>query len=148
MNQNAEERDIPPGVRKRNTLQRSLVLDAVRRLANHPSAEEVYGQTARLHPEISKATVYRNLNVLAAEGVLRRISVANAADRFDHNTEKHYHLKCTCCGKFSDISIPYMEDLDSEVERATGYTLSSHAIIFEGLCPACKNRLQQSEIKN
>lgn len=144
MNQNMEERDMPPGVRKRNTLQRSLVLDAVCKLANHPSAEEVYEQAAKLYPEISKATVYRNLNVLAAEGVLRRISVANAADRFDHNTEKHYHLKCTRCGKFGDVSLPYMQDLDRKVEQETGYTLNSHAIVFEGLCPMCKNCVKQS----
>lgn len=143
MIRNAEERDIPPGIRKRNTLQRSLVLDAVRRLANHPSAEEVYEQTARLHPDISKATVYRNLNVLAQEGVLRRLSVANAADRFDHNTTKHYHLKCICCGNFGDVALPYMEDLDRKVEQETGYALNNHAIIFEGLCPVCKNRMQQ-----
>lgn len=129
---------------RRNTVQRNMVLAAVTKLANHPSADEVYTEVAKLHPDISKATVYRNLNVLAQEGMLRRICVANAADRFDYNISRHYHLKCTRCGEFSDLELPYMHDLDSRIETQTGYTLNNHDIVFEGLCPVCKNCLKQS----
>lgn len=139
-----EAKNISSSGNRRNTVQRSMVLAAVTKLANHPSADEVYDEVAKLHPDISKATVYRNLNVLAQEGVLRRICIANAADRFDHNISRHYHLKCTQCGKFGDIELPYMHDLDSRVEAQTGYTLNNHNIVFEGLCPVCKNCLKQS----
>ncbi len=57
---------------KRNTIQKQLVLDAVFRLANHPTAEEVYAEVARSHPTVSKATVYRNLGSLSEDGLLRQ----------------------------------------------------------------------------
>ena len=52
---------------KRNTIQRTLVLEAVNRLRFHPTAEEIYDDVIREHPHISKATVYRNLNQLAED---------------------------------------------------------------------------------
>lgn len=65
---------------KRNTIQKQLVLDAVFRLANHPTAEEVYAEVARSHPTVSKATVYRNLGSLSEDGLLRHIKMPGGAD--------------------------------------------------------------------
>ena len=63
---------------KRNTIQKQLVLDAVFRLANHPTAEEVYAEVARSHPTGGKATVYRNLGSLSEDGLLRHIKMPAA----------------------------------------------------------------------
>ena len=52
----------------RNTVQRQIVLQAVRSLHDHPTADSVYAVIAAEHPSISKATVYRNLNQLALQG--------------------------------------------------------------------------------
>ena len=51
---------------KRNTIQRQLVIAAVRFLADHPTADEVYERITMEYPDISKGTVYRNLNSLVA----------------------------------------------------------------------------------
>ena len=68
---------------KRTTIQKKLVLDAVLRLADHPTAEQVYAEVVKEHPTVSKATVYRNLNGLVEAGRVRRVSVPGQADRFD-----------------------------------------------------------------
>lgn len=52
----------------RNTVQRQIVLQAVLRMHDHPTADTVYAAVAADHPSISKATVYRNLNQLASQG--------------------------------------------------------------------------------
>ena len=57
---------------KRNTIQRQLVIAAVRFLADHPTAEEVYDRITMEYPDISKGTVYRNLNSLVESGLLSR----------------------------------------------------------------------------
>ena len=72
---------------RRNTIQRQLVADAVCRL-DHPQAEEVYELVAREHPHISKATVYRNLNLLAEDGTIGKLHLCEGADRFDFRPEK------------------------------------------------------------
>ena len=55
-------------MKTRNTIQRALVLEAVNRLQCHATADEIYAEIAKEHPHISRATVYRNLNLLAELG--------------------------------------------------------------------------------
>ena len=57
---------------RRNTKQRQLVAEAVRAL-EHPSAEEIYAAVSRENPNIGKATVYRNLNLLAEQGEIGKV---------------------------------------------------------------------------
>lgn len=122
---------------KRNTIQKTLVLNAVNRLACHPTAEDVYALVASEHPTISRATVYRNLNSLSDDGAIRHVAIANAADRYDHNTNRHYHIKCEKCGEFSDAPCEYNLQLDKKIEEQTGYTQIKHNLFVTGICSKC-----------
>lgn len=122
---------------RRNTVQRSMVERAVRSLANHPRAEDVYTHVAARCPGISRATVYRNLNLLAQQGQIKKIVVPGAADRFDHNTHPHYHACCTGCGAFVDVDMPYVGGIDAAAQRASGFLLQRHDIVFFGTCQQC-----------
>lgn len=124
---------------RRNTVQRSMVERAVRALGNHPRAQDVFEYVSSNCPGISHATVYRNLNLLAADGFIRKIAVPGAADRFDHNTHPHYHVCCQRCGAFCDVDMPYVHGIDEEAQRASGYRLESHDIVFFGACKECQN---------
>lgn len=132
---------------KRNTIQRQLVIAAVRFLANHPTAEEVYDRITMEYPDISKGTVYRNLNSLVESGLLGKVSVPSGADRFDHILSKHYHIKCTNCGNFMNVEdLDYFYDLDQKVGAVTSYKMEHHDIVFSGLCPECQ-KLKGTEAK-
>ena len=121
----------------RNTIQRALVLEAVRSLHNHPTSSDVYEVVRERHPNISRATVYRNLGVLAKKGEVLRVEVPNGADRYDFFNEPHYHAKCSVCGGVFDIDMPYQADLVSRIEDAHGFRVEGHDIIFSGMCAAC-----------
>ena len=124
---------------KRNTIQSQLVIAAVRFLADHPSAGEVYDRITMEYPDISKGTVYRNLNSLVESGLLGKVSVPSGADRFDHILARHYHIKCTHCGKFMNVeNFDYFHDLDDKLANATGFKMEHHGIVFSGLCPECQ----------
>ena len=125
---------------KRNTVQKQLVLQAVRELQCHPTADEVYQRVAARHPSISKATVYRNLKSLAEDGLVRRVAMPDVADRFDFTVGPHYHIKCAGCGRVIDAPAAYMPRLDAEAEKETGFRISRHDLVFEGLCPACREK--------
>jgi Fe2+ or Zn2+ uptake regulation protein len=132
---------------KRNTIQRQLVIAAVRFLADHPTAEEVYDRITMEYPDISKGTVYRNLNSLVESGLLGKVSVPSGADRFDHILARHYHIKCTHCGKFMNVeNFDYFHDLDDKLATATGFKMEHHDIVFSGLCPECQKH-QGAEAK-
>lgn len=125
-------------MKQRNTIQRQLLLEAVKSLKNHPTAEDVYQAVLKEYPHISLGTVYRNLNLLAANGEIGRIRVPDAADRFDKNHQSHYHVRCTVCGRFADLEADYCSEIDEMIEDRTGFKIGRHRLIFDGLCPQCR----------
>ena len=124
---------------KRNTIQRELVLEAVRELGCHATADEVYTRIAKDHPTISKATVYRNLNVLSDEGIIRKLEIPGAADCYDHVCEKHCHVKCMKCGKVFDVETDDAPDLMKSIINSNGFEFLDYDIIYRGICPVCRN---------
>ena len=122
----------------RNTRQRALVLEAVRSLHNHPTSADVYDAVREKHPSISRATVYRNLNVLTEQGEVLHIPVAGGADRYDFRCDCHYHAICRGCGVVYDVEMP-SESLLSSVRDTHGFQIEGFDIIFTGLCPDCAN---------
>ena len=122
----------------RNTIQRALVLEAVRSLHNHPTSSDVYEVVREKYPNISRATVYRNLGVLAKKGEVLRVEVPNGADRYDFFNVPHYHAKCRVCGGVFDVDMPYQPDLSSRVSDARGFQIEGHDIVFSGVCASCR----------
>lgn len=121
----------------RNTIQRSLVFEAVCHLHRHVIADEVYEEVTKLHPHISKATVYRNLNQLVECGKILKIEVPNGADRFECMTHNHYHAKCLKCGRIFDVDMEYIPDLEKNIKNTYNFEFSGHDIMFKGTCPHC-----------
>ena len=129
---------------QRSTWQRQLVLDTVRARHDHPSADQIYIDARTADDRISRGTVYRNLSLLAENGEILHVKVPGA-DRYDRRTDYHYHLICTGCGAVTDVPIIYRDALDSEVAGETGYRVSRHRTVFEGLCPKCQKKHEPSE---
>ena len=126
----------------RNTIQKQLILDAVQSLKSHATADEVYRHIRKLHPNISKGTVYRNLNKLADIGEIKKVEVPGDVERFDHICTSHYHVKCTECGKIFDVEMDYIHDLDKKIRNTNGFVFNGHDIIFQGICPNCISQKQ------
>ena len=122
---------------RRSTRQRQLVLDAVRALDNHPTAESVFNVVRAHDAHVSRGTVYRNLNLLAKDGRIQIIKTPGGS-RFDWRCHPHAHVMCTSCGAVEDIELPYREELDRDADARTTFEVHSHFTLFEGLCPACR----------
>ena len=121
---------------KRTTRQRQLVLAAVRARADHPTADQIFLDAREADGKISRGTVYRNLDELAAQGEITHARLPGA-DRYDLRQDQHYHLYCTRCGQVVDAPIPYRPEDDAAVAQSTGFRIARHRLVFEGLCPAC-----------
>ena len=121
----------------RNTVQRDMVFSAVCSLGNHPTADAIYRLVIQHYPSISRGTVYRNLNVLAEQGMIAKIHLPDGLDHFDCHTNKHYHMRCTQCGKVFDINLPELEERINQVNSPDGFVLEGHDIVFTGRCPDC-----------
>lgn len=123
---------------ERNTIQRTLILAAVKELRSHATADELYSFVAKEHPSISRTTVYRNLQRLSKSGEIKKIEVPDSADRFDHNCHNHYHARCEKCGKVFDVDMKYMDDIEKHIGKKCGFEFTGHDIMFKGICAECK----------
>ncbi len=123
---------------KRNTIQSTLVLETVRRLQCHATADEVYHEIRKDYPTISRGTVYRNLQRLCKMGSIRKWEIPGGADRFDHLCHDHHHIRCVACDCVFDADMDYIPDLEQSIRDAHGFTFIGYDIVFKGICPKCK----------
>lgn len=125
---------------KRNTIQRTLVLEAVNHLRSHATAEEVYDAIVQQHPHISKGTVYRNLNQLAKDGEIQKLEMPDGPDCFDHHLQRHYHAKCSRCGRVLISKWTTWRIWLIGMKDAYGFAIDGHNLVFTGVCPTCQQR--------
>lgn len=118
--------------------QRDLVLKTLQSNVVHPTADYVYELIKKEMPNISLATVYRNLNQLAEAGIIRKIEGLDGVVRFDHNTHNHYHFICIKCNKVYDIPFDIAPNLEEQVLVETGLQIIQHDIAFKGICHNCQ----------
>ena len=123
---------------QRNTVQKALVREALHCLC-HPTAEEVYEYEHGKQPTISKATLYRNLKNMAAEGSILKVETPGGAARYDDILRQHFHGKCRKCGRVFDIEMDqkYADALRTKVKDSHGFTIENQELVFTGLCPEC-----------
>jgi len=121
---------------KRKTLQRQIILDTIKSLDIHPTAEELYLEIQKTHPIVGKSTVYRNLRQLAQDGIITQIFVEGVA-RYDKNPKLHYHFICEICRKIFDIELGGIDSFNSIIESKYGFKAIRHDIEFSGACSNC-----------
>lgn len=84
------------------TPQRLAVYEAVDLLHDHPTAEEVSQFIRKKHPDIATGTVYKTLDTLVENDILKRVKTERGLLRYDSVREVHHHLYCTDCDRIED----------------------------------------------
>ena len=123
---------------QRMSVQRQVILEELRKVNSHPTADELF-QIVRLRlPRISLGTVYRNLERLSNAGEVRKLKTLGNQARFDGDMHSHYHLHCTQCGALADVEgVAYKPPL-AKTAAATGYVVEDYILEFRGICPECQ----------
>lgn len=127
-----------PQPQTRMTRQRMLILEELRGMCTHPTAEELYSRVRARMPYISLSTVYRNLELLAAANEVLRLDSAGTIRRFDGNTMPHRHILCMRCGKVADLPSDCGPIPDHESIHVDGFTVTGVRVEFEGVCDECR----------
>lgn len=120
--------------------QREIILDTLSKNAIHPTAEALLEFLKRDDSNVGMTTLYRNLNQLADAGLIKKIDGLEPSAHFDHNTFEHYHFICEKCKKVYDIPSSVAPDLVKNTTEATGFDITSHDIVFHGICSKCKRK--------
>lgn len=121
----------------RFTRQRKVILEELRKVTTHPTADEVYKMVRRRLPRVSLGTVYRNLDILAEAGDILKLEMAGTQRRYDGVVENHYHVRCTECGRVDDLKYDPLPGIERDVGAVTDYKVTGHRVEFTGVCPKC-----------
>ena len=123
--------------RYRMTHQRKVILEEIRKMNTHPTADEVYEVVRRRLPRISMGTVYRNLEILSTHGLVQKIGPLSSQMRFDGNTRSHYHIRCIHCGRVEDAPVEPVDNIETAIRKVSDYRIIGHRVEFFGICPIC-----------
>ncbi len=120
----------------RSTRQRKIILEELRSVSSHPTADELYVRAKSRLPNISLGTVYRNLDLLVQKGEVVCLETAGLQRRFDGDTTPHYHVRCRKCGKVQDLPGEFrLPDIPSA--PLNDFTVTGVRVEFEGICSSC-----------
>ena len=117
---------------------RGAILTCLRSTTLHPSAEMLHEMLQSEHPDISLATVDRNLALFKQQGIIQSLGTVGGIERFDGNVVPHVHFICTSCQDVIDLpQIEVPQQLRSTVESATGGIVGECQLSFSGTCQSC-----------
>lgn len=125
---------------QRMTRQRTVILDALCQSRNHPTADDLYEAVRRQLPNVSLGTIYRNLDILARSGRVKRLDSGGTQARFDAELSPHHHVRCRGCGKVDDVAVTPNTRIRRPKRSEHGFEIDDHRIEFDGLCPDCQRQ--------
>jgi Fur family ferric uptake transcriptional regulator len=122
------------------TRQRRVILEELRKVNNHPSADEIYEIVRKRLPRISLGTIYRNLEILSESGEIQKLEPGCSLKRFDGDPSEHCHIRCVSCDRIVDA--PMVPDLEIDLEQinSTNFDIIGHRLEFLGVCPICSDK--------
>jgi len=123
---------------QRVTKQKTAILEILRSVESHPTAEWLYQEARKKIPGISLGTVYRNLNQLRDNGEITELNYGSSQSRFDGKPGNHYHFCCAKCGSISDLKMPLVKSVEAKARAVGDYLVTGHRLEFYGLCPDCR----------
>lgn len=124
----------------RFTPQRYEVFREVCASAEHREAEEIYRVLQQRNVHVSRATVYRTMDILFKYDLVRRMDIGDGRWRYEHwlDCSHHDHIICVRCGRIVEFLSPEIEELQRKVCGKFNYELVRHVHQLFGLCHECR----------
>ena len=117
---------------------REVILDKVLGTKCHPTADWIYESLKQDYPDLSLATVYRNLKLFKSEGRIASFVGMVGQERFDGNIEPHGHFVCRGCNLIADIPLSeYRADDFAFPKEIEGAKIERFDVSLYGLCKIC-----------
>jgi Fur family peroxide stress response transcriptional regulator len=95
----------------RVTPQRIAIFEAIKKLNNHPTADNVIEYIKKKHPNISTGTVYKVLDSFIENNLLKKVKTENGIMRYDPYLPNHHHLYCVEANKIIDYEDKELDEI-------------------------------------
>lgn len=127
------------------TAERQALFDELFVRHEHFEADELLVRLRAKHTKISRATIYRTLDLLVDSGIVGRVRIGESGYRYERLRagEHHDHLICTECGRVIEFYEPRIEVLQDEVCDRHGFLAISHSHQLRGICRRCRPRAER-----
>ena len=134
------------------TKQKSLILDCVIATeGKHFTADDISVMLKNKGTHVGKATVYRGLDRLLSEGVVKKYTIGEgkgACYQYNGASCEHFHLKCTSCDKLIHADCDFLDKLSAHVCADHGFVIDGSRTVFYGKCSECFRAEKQSFNEN
>lgn len=121
------------------TNQRALIVRTALATHDHFTAEELLVRCRKVDPRVSRATVYRTLQVLAEAGFVDGLDTGDGGRRFEHviGHRHHDHMVCSGCGAIFEFHDEELERRQEAAARRIGFRIERHSLRIYGTCRQC-----------
>jgi len=107
----------------------------------HFTAEELLDESKRRRLGVTRATIFRSLDVLTDLELVERLDLPSGEHAFvacQPAQEHHHHIVCSSCGRSTEVADNGFESVAASIARKTGYRVDLHRLELFGLCPSCR----------
>lgn len=122
------------------TPQRLAILEAIYKLNNHPTAEDIIHEIRKNNPNIATGTVYKVLDALVENNIINKVKTDKEVMRYDGLTQNHHHLYCSECDLIEDYVDEELDELlrkHFEKRNIKGFKLQDIVLQIRGTFEKC-----------
>ena len=122
------------------TPQRISILEAIYNLNNHPTAENIIEYIHISHPNIATGTVYKVLDILVENKLIKKVKTDRDILRYDGVIENHHHLYCSECDLIEDYIDEELDALLNDYftkKKFKGFKLEDIVLQIRGTFDKC-----------
>ncbi len=124
------------------TPQRLAIIENILDHPGHRECEEIYRDLTDQDVKVSRATIYRTLDLLVKYGFIRKMEIGDGRSRYEMRSDHshHDHIICLECGTIVEFVDEEIERLQTQICLDAGFTLVSHSHQLFGVCRSCREK--------
>ncbi|RUM44999.1 MAG: transcriptional repressor [Hydrogenimonas sp.] len=103
----------------------------------HLNIEDLYHKMLKEFPNVSLATIYKNINQMVESGLVQEVKLPRTKSVYELKKEPHLHMICSLCQKVEDIVVK-TDKMVKSAEVVSGYHIKESFITLCGICPECR----------
>jgi Fur family transcriptional regulator, ferric uptake regulator len=129
------------------TNERAALLHEIFSTHYHFDADELLFKIKDKGVKISRATIYRTLELLVKSGMVRRVHLGEDHYHYEYvsSNSHHDHLICTTCGSVIEFNDPLLESRQLEICERKKFTPTFHNLQILGVCGSCRRKGEQPD---
>ena len=101
------------------------------------SIDELHGAVVKALGTADYSTVFRAVSGMEREGLIKRIDLGDGKVHYERTEAHHEHIRCDDCGRVAEVEGCVLEGVSSAITNSTGFKVTSHQLLFSGICPDC-----------